>query len=137
VTARNNIPSKNAAPCLDETAFIRGPTMPSWTTDKRVIAGIIIVLLVLVTVLAASGIISGFLLTLFIWPSGIVVGNLIASAMWQPSWFLSLHKKTNTQTRVLSEQAERHHKEKMDLSRQQHEELKKHITDTHRGKGKK
>jgi hypothetical protein len=30
------------------------------------------------------------------WPSGIVVGNLIASAIWQPWIFRSLHQKMNT-----------------------------------------
>ena len=34
-----------------------------------------------------------FLLTLFSWPAGIVVGNLIASFLWLPIQYLGLHIK--------------------------------------------
>lgn len=34
-----------------------------------------------------------FLYDLFHWPDGIVVGNLIASAIWAPLTFIHLHRK--------------------------------------------
>jgi hypothetical protein len=41
--------------------------------------------------------------TLFDWPAGIVVGNLLASAMWATPALIHLHRKLD-----------RHHKEHMD-----------------------
>jgi hypothetical protein len=41
--------------------------------------------------------------TLFRWPAGIVVGNLIASAMWATPALIHLHRKLD-----------RHHKEHME-----------------------
>lgn len=43
-----------------------------------------------------------FLLTLFGWPDGIVVGNLIASALWAAPALAHLHWKIN-----------RHHREQL------------------------
>jgi len=40
--------------------------------------------------------------TLFQWPYGIVVGNLIASAMWATPAFLHLHHKINRNHRQLT-----------------------------------
>lgn len=40
--------------------------------------------------------------TLFQWPQGIVVGNLIASAMWATPAFLHLHHKLNRHHRQLT-----------------------------------
>lgn len=37
----------------------------------------------------------GIIETLFRWPTGIVVGNLIASAMWATPALLHLHRKIN------------------------------------------
>lgn len=34
---------------------------------------------------------TSFLLVLFTWPSGIVVGNLIASLMWVPVQYVGVH----------------------------------------------
>lgn len=44
-----------------------------------------------------------FLRTLFAWPDGIVVGNLIASALWATPAMWHLHRKIN-----------RHHREHLD-----------------------
>jgi hypothetical protein len=40
-----------------------------------------------------SGKAMGILIDLFSWPSGIVVGNLIASAMWATPALIHLHRK--------------------------------------------
>ena len=87
-------------------------------TKRRILGILIIVAIIALVILIATGVLHGLLLTLFIWPSGIVVGNLIASAMWQPQWFLALHHKVNKQHREHLEQADKHH-----------EELKQHVED--------
>jgi phosphotransferase system glucose/maltose/N-acetylglucosamine-specific IIC component len=98
--------------------------------DKRIVAAVVAAILIVLIVLVVTGVLHGVLLTLFIWPSGIVVGNLIASAMWQPSWFLSLHKKINVTHKKAMKQQDEQHKEHMHLLKTQHAELKQHITDT-------
>ena len=45
---------------------------------------------------------AGVLLILFAWPNGIVVGNLIASAIWAAPALWHLHRKL-----------ERHHREQL------------------------
>jgi hypothetical protein len=47
-----------------------------------------------------------FIETLFRWPDGIVVGNLIASAMWATPALIHLHRKID-----------RHHEEHMNAIR--------------------
>lgn len=55
---------------------------------------------------------TGFWLTLFGWPNGIVVGNLIASAIWAVPAILHVDRLMR-----------RHHRERMDLARKHHEEI--------------
>jgi cytochrome c biogenesis protein ResB len=99
-------------------------------TKRRILGLLIIVAIVALIILIATGVLHGLLLTLFIWPSGIVVGNLIASAMWQPQWFLSLHHKANKHHTEAIDLAKTHHQEKLDQAERHHQELKQHITDT-------
>lgn len=47
-----------------------------------------------------------FLGTLFSWPNGIVVGNLLASAIWATPALIHLHRKLD-----------RHHREHMEAVR--------------------
>lgn len=54
-----------------------------------------------------------FLSTLFSWPNGIVVGNLIASAIWAVPAILHLDRL-----------ARKHHAAHMELIRKNHAELK-------------
>lgn len=42
-----------------------------------------------------------FLLTLFAWPQGIVVGNLIASFIWAAPAFIHLHWRHSLRARAL------------------------------------
>lgn len=48
---------------------------------------------------------------LFGWPAGIVVGNLIASALWAAPAAWHLHAKLNAQHRERLSQAARHHEQ--------------------------
>jgi hypothetical protein len=50
-----------------------------------------------------------FLWTLFGWPQGIVVGNLIASVLWAAPALLHLHRKLDRQHTERLAQAARHH----------------------------
>ena len=99
----------------------------------KLLIALVVVAVVAVTVLIATGVLHGLLVTLFIWPGGIVVGNLIASAMWQPQWFFSVHHKINHKHNVAMAKADMHHEEHMALAKQHHEELKTHITDAVNG----
>lgn len=55
---------------------------------------------------------------MFSWPDGIVVGNLIASAICSVLVYLKLHFKLNRQHREKMEQAERHHREHLQAIRE-------------------
>ncbi len=57
-----------------------------------------------------------FIKTLFHWPDGIVVGNLIASALWAIPAILHLDRL-----------AKKHHREHMAKLDKHHESLKEHI----------
>ena len=51
--------------------------------------------------------------TLFEWPDGILLGNLIASALWAVPGILHLDRLARRHHREQSEQAARHHAEHM------------------------
>lgn len=57
-----------------------------------------------------------FIRTLFHWPDGIVVGNLIASAIWATPTVLHLRKKMN-----------QNHEELKQKMREHHEAMKEHV----------
>lgn len=57
-------------------------------TRARITAGVVL-LAGVIPVLAVTGILG----VLFAWPDGIVVGNLIASAMWAAPAMLHLHRR--------------------------------------------
>lgn len=59
-----------------------------------------------------------FLHTLFSWPNGIVVGNLIASAIWAPIGIIHLDRL-----------ARKHHAEHMTLLRKHHHEQMEALKD--------
>lgn len=46
---------------------------------------------------------TGFLLVLFTWPTGIVVGNLIASLMWVPVQWVGVHMRLRAHLDELKE----------------------------------
>lgn len=53
------------------------------------------------------------LATLFSWPNGIVVGNLIASAIWAPIGIIHLDRLMRRHHAQQIAQAARHHREHM------------------------
>jgi len=59
---------------------------------------------------------------LFAWPTGIVTGNLLASAIWAPLAVIHLDRLTRRHHRDQSLQAERHHAEHLALARAHHAE---------------
>lgn len=58
-------------------------------------------------------VITHFLVTLFKWPDGIVVGNLIASALWAIPAVVHLDRLAKKHHRIHMATIERHHKEAM------------------------
>jgi len=54
-----------------------------------------------------------FLSVLFSWPNGIVLGNLIASAMWAAPALLHLHRKLNRQHAQRLAQAAVYHRKQV------------------------
>jgi hypothetical protein len=59
--------------------------------------------------------------TLFTWPSGIVTGNLIASAIWAPLALVHIDRRAGMR-----------HREHLELVRRHHEEMKAHVEKVHR-----
>lgn len=55
-----------------------------------------------------------FLTILFKWPDGIVVGNLIASALWAVPAIVHLDRLAKKHHRIHMATIERHHKEAID-----------------------
>jgi hypothetical protein len=62
-------------------------------------------------ILVLVGFCAIFYKTLFEWPAGIVIGNLLASAIWAPLAVIHLDQLSR-----------RHHREHMDLLRRHHRE---------------
>jgi hypothetical protein len=63
------------------------------------------------------GAVWSFVVTLFRYPDGIVLGNLLASAIWAAPAITHLHR-----------QASRHHAERMTLLREIHAHTRQHNT---------
>lgn len=88
------------------------PTAPSHELRRTVIEtaifGAVVILLAWLT---------GQFTTLFAWPAGIVVGNLIASVIWATPAFLHLHRKID-----------RNHNAHMALMRHHHEQVKQMLS---------
>jgi hypothetical protein len=54
-----------------------------------------------------------FLWILFMWPNGIVLGNLLASVLWALPVLLHLDRLLRRHHRERLEQGERHHRERL------------------------
>jgi hypothetical protein len=62
----------------------------------------------------------GFLHTLFSWPNGIVVGNLLASAIWAPIGIIHLDHLMRRHHREHISLMHRHHREHMEALKNEH-----------------
>ena len=59
-----------------------------------------------------------FLAVLFSWPNGIVLGNLIASALWATPALLHLHRKLNRHHAQRLAQAAAYHRRQLQASKE-------------------
>lgn len=85
------------------------PATPA--TSNTVLAAIFVVY-----VLALAVFCGVFHSTLFAWPSGIVTGNLLASAIWAPLAVVHLDRLARKHHRQHMALMRKHHKELMDAS---------------------
>jgi hypothetical protein len=84
------------------------PETPATSETNRIVLSVLFVIYIAgLTVFCIL-----FHSTLFAWPSGIVTGNLLASAIWAPLAVIHLDRL-----------ARKHHREHMRLSRKHHKEL--------------
>jgi ABC-type transport system involved in cytochrome bd biosynthesis fused ATPase/permease subunit len=67
-----------------------------------------------------------FLETLFHWPEGIVVGNLIASVLWVPFTLIHLHRRSRKNLAEQTKELKAHVKEQLSA---QTTEIKDHVTE--------
>ena len=66
-----------------------------------------------------------FLATLFRWPEGIVVGNLIASVLWVPFTLVHLHRRSRKNLAAQTDELKAHVVEQLSS---QTDEIKVHVS---------
>lgn len=66
-----------------------------------------------------------FLDTLFRWPEGIVVGNLIASVLWVPFTLVHIHRKSQKNLAAQTEELKTHVSDQLSS---QTDEIKSHVS---------